>query len=232
MENNSVNLKELYTKDHNPQKKEDIRPKKKKGKKVFLIIIIILLLLLASIAIGLTAFTNWMSGKINHKDIDQTSAALGIGASYQDNSYDYVENIALFGVDARGDEKGRSDAVMILSVDHKRNKVKIISLMRDSYVKVEGHDNTKLCHAYYYGGAPLAIKTINQNYNLNIKDYVTVNFDSLAQVIDAVGGVTINISEDERQDANNSIREYAEVYNKTPTYIEKSGEQVLDGMQP
>lgn len=218
--------KDMSRKDMTPK---DISSKKKLGKRKGLkFFISVILILAALIAVGLFLFTNWMSGKINHKDIDQSSEALGVSAAYKDSS---ITNIALFGIDARGGEKGRSDAIMILTLDGKRNKVKVTSLMRDSYVKVEGHDYTKLTHAYYYGGAPLAIKTINQNYNLNVKDYVTVNFDSLAQVIDAVGGVTINVSEAERKDANHSIEEYAQVYNKTPTYIEKSGEQLLDGMQ-
>lgn len=200
-------------------------PKKKKGLKIFIAVVLVLAVL---IVVGLFAFTKWMSGKIDHKDIDQSDGVLGISAAYKDSS---VTNIALFGIDARGGDKGRSDAVMVLTLDGKRNKVKMTSLMRDSFVKVEGHDSTKLCHAYAYGGAPLAIKTINQNYNLNIKDYVTVNFDSLAQVIDAVGGVTVNVSEAERKDANHNIQEYADIYQKTPTLIDKSGEQLLDGMQ-
>lgn len=226
MENDTVRLQDIGAKAAGP---ENVRPrKKKKGLKVFLL----LLLLVAALAAGgLFWFTRWMSGKIDHKEIDRTPDALGISASYQTGGVKEIENIALFGIDARGGDKGRSDATMILTVDRKRHKIKITSLMRDSYVKVDGYGNTKLCHAYYFGGAPLAIKTINQNYNMDIRDYVTVNFDSLAQVIDAVGGVTINVTEEERTNANHSIEEYAQVYNKTPTYIEKSGEQVLNGMQ-
>ena len=197
-------------------------------------IIIILSSVIALIAVAIITYGFWMLSKINHKTINKSSSALGISTSYDTNSkskYDDIVNIALFGIDARGNEAARSDTIMILSVNRKENTVKVISLLRDSYVKIEGHGSTKLTHAYFYGGAPLAIKTINQNFNMNIKDYVTVNFDSCAKVIDAVGGVTIKISEAERLNANHNIQEYAKAWHVTPTYIKKSGEQVLNGMQ-
>lgn len=208
--------------------------KKKHSKKILIIVVAIFSVILLA-GIGSVIYIYWALGRTNHTTIDQTPEALGINSTFQapenKKEYDDIINIALFGIDARGGDKGRSDATMVLSINRKKNEVKVISLMRDSYVDVEGHGKTKLCHAYAYGGAPLAIKTINQDYNLNIKDYVTVTFDSLAKVIDAVGGVTINVSEDERENANISIQEYAGVYDKTPTLIEKSGEQLLNGMQ-
>lgn len=122
-----------------------------------------------------------------------------------DGSSDIV-NIALFGVDQRNNqEQVRSDSVMILSVDKKHNKIKIISLMRDTYVEIEGYGKTKLTHAYYYGGPQLAVKTINQNFGTNITEFATVNFQQMAAIIDAVGGVEIDISEAERKNANGSI---------------------------
>ena len=119
-----------------------------------------------------------------------------------DGSSDIV-NIALFGVDQRNNqEQVRSDSIMILSVDKKHNKIKIISLMRDTYVEIEGYGKTKLTHAYYYGGPQLAVKTINQNFGTNITEFATVNFQQMAAIIDAVGGVEIDISEAERKNAN------------------------------
>ena len=102
--------------------------------------------------------------------------------------------------------------------------------MRDTYVAIEGHSNTKLTHAYYYGGPQLAVKTINQNFGMNITEYATVNFQGMAEIIDAVGGVEIDISEAERQNANISIQEQA-AYGMEPDYIEKAGLQTLNGTQ-
>ena len=106
-----------------------------------------------------------------------------------------IRNIALFGIDSTGD-KGRSDAIMILTLDEKHNKVKLTSIMRDSYVDIKGQKD-KINHAYAYGGPELAIKTINENFGLNIKDFISVNFDSLGAIIDELGGVSIKITEEE-----------------------------------
>jgi polyisoprenyl-teichoic acid--peptidoglycan teichoic acid transferase len=71
---------------------------------------------------------------------------------------------------------------MVLTIDDKHNKLKLTSIMRDSYVKMEGRGQDKLNHAYAFGGPELAIKTINQNFNLNIKDFATVNFSTLPKL--------------------------------------------------
>ena len=106
-----------------------------------------------------------------------------------------IRNIALFGIDSTGD-KGRSDAIMILTLDEKHNKVKLTSIMRDSYVDINGQKD-KINHAYAYGGPELAIKTINENFGLNIKDFISVNFDSLGAIVDEMGGVQLKIEENE-----------------------------------
>ena len=71
------------------------------------------------------------------------------------------------------------------------------SIMRDTYVKVKGHGETKITHAYAYGGPELAIRTLNENFNLDIRNYVTVDFFNLEKIIDAMGGVTIDVKQDE-----------------------------------
>lgn len=89
--------------------------------------------------------------------------------------------------------------------DKKHKKVKISSVMRDSYVNVDGYGMTKVNHAYAYGGPILAIKTLNKNFDLNIKDYVTVDFFGFEKIIDSVGGVDINITPEELKYINASI---------------------------
>ncbi|MGL4740328.1 MAG: LCP family protein [Sarcina sp.] len=98
-------------------------------------------------------------------------------------------------MDSLGTE-GRSDAIMILTLDKKNSKVKLTSIMRDSYVNVNGKMD-KINHAYAYGGPELAIKTLNENFGLNIKDFVSVNFNSLKNTIDTLGGVQMKITEEE-----------------------------------
>lgn len=121
----------------------------------------------------------------------------------------HVINIALFGIDTRdtSSDVGRSDAVMILSIDQIHGKIKLISIARDTTVEIDDYGQDKLTHAYAYGGPQLAVKTLNQNFNLDIQDFVTVNFAQLASIIDYVGGVTVNVDEDERQVMNSYISE-------------------------
>ncbi|NFM45940.1 LytR family transcriptional regulator [Clostridium botulinum] len=145
---------------------------------------------------------------------------------------DDVINIAFFGLDRRKkEEPSRSDAVMILSLDKKHKKVKLSSIMRDSYVDIEGHGKTKLNHAYAYGGPELAIKTINSNFKLNIRDFVAVDFYGLENIIDTVGGVEIPVRSDEIKYINSYMQGTAKVENKAVQEVQNPGLQNLNGMQ-
>lgn len=110
-----------------------------------------------------------------------------------------IVNIAIFGIDSQDSDKGRSDATMILSIDFEHNKIKLSSIARDTLVYIPDKDVTeKFTHAYAYGGAQLAVKTLNTNFNTNITDYVAVNFSEMAEIIDLVGGVEVDLTEAER----------------------------------
>lgn len=115
-----------------------------------------------------------------------------------------IKNIVLFGIDSEQGEAGRSDSTMILSVDNVHNKIKLTSIARDSLVYIPEQDVTeKLTHAYSYGGAPLAVATLNKNFNLGVSDYISVNFSEMESIIDAVGGVDVDLSEAELGDMVN-----------------------------
>ena len=175
-------------------------PRKKKRK--ILRRILITLLVLVLLLVGGVVFV--FSG-LEVKPLTTDMAALGIDPAIAEKYKDSgVTNIALFGVDSRDYDStaGRSDAIMILSVDRKHNLLKLTSVLRDSYVAIDGHGSEKITHAYVYGGPELAIRTLNQNFQLDIQSYATVNFSQLASVIDAVGGVEIEITEKERQQIN------------------------------
>lgn len=145
-----------------------------------------------------------------------------------------ITNILLFGVDTRETDIGtRSDSMMILTVDNTRHKIKLTSLMRDSRVPIEGHGDDKLCHAYSYGGPELAIRTINRDFDMNIEEYVAVDFAQMKVLIDLVGGVWLDVSDKERREANKFIEEYC-VERGVPEdeipYIKESGYQHLTGV--
>ena len=171
--------------------------KKKKWKKVCLVLLAIFLLLAGGIY--------YLFGGLQVKPLTSDLAALGIDPAIEELYKNKgVTNIALFGVDTRDYDTttGRSDAIMILSVDRAHNQIKLTSILRDSYVEIEGHGMDKITHAYAYGGPELAIKTINTNFKLDIKNYATVNFSQMGRVIDTLGGVEIEISEAERVQIN------------------------------
>lgn len=117
-----------------------------------------------------------------------------------------VKTIALFGVDSReGENVGRSDALMILSVDSRSHTLKMASIMRDSLVSIDDYGSDKLTHAYAYGGPELAIRTLNQNFGLDIEDYITVNFYAMAEIVDAFGGVELELTGDEMREVNSNL---------------------------
>ena len=127
---------------------------------------------------------------------------------------DSVTNIAVFGVDSRnGDFTGYSDVIMVLTVDNKHRKLKMTSILRDSKVPIEGETlngeymnwDTKINAAYAYGGPELAIRTLNQNYGLDIENYVTINFANMAAVVDAFGGVDVALTAEEVREINRNL---------------------------
>ncbi len=170
----------------------------KKWKKA-VIIAVAVILLLAVVAVCVV----WGIYDGFRTDIDENN--LGISNEIE-NKYGETDifNIAIFGVDSRNENafSGRSDSIIIVSVDRANNSVKLTSILRDSYVPIEGYKNQKIAHAYAFGGAELAIKTVNQNFNMNITDYATINFFRLADAIDVMGGIDIEITESEMNQIN------------------------------
>ncbi|MDI3508071.1 MAG: polyisoprenyl-teichoic acid--peptidoglycan teichoic acid transferase [Clostridiales bacterium] len=146
--------------------------------------------------------------------------------------YDVI-NIALFGIDSRDpDQTGRSDTMMIASVDKKNKKVKLTSLMRDMYVDIPGHGGDRMNHAYAYGGPALAIKTINTNFKMDISDYVTVDFFNLPKIIDELGGVDIDVKSSEIKLLNSYLNGINKLSGGKPSpNLTKPGMQRLDGRQ-
>lgn len=181
-------------KENNNQKDKKT---KKKGLKLFGKIVLVLIILLA-IIIGSIFFAIY-SKLSKMQQIDLNEEDLGVSSQAEETLSEY-RNIAIFGVDSREDSysKGnRSDCIIIASINNKTKDVKLISVYRDTYVQIEGYGLDKITHAYSYGEAPLAIKTLNTNLDLNIKEFVTVNFEAVKDIIDAVGGISMPITSEE-----------------------------------
>lgn len=199
-------------------------------KKITTILLIILIVLI--IIIIITVYS--ILGQTNQVEIEKSDEALGISimeeigspenivVSKPENRNDIV-NILLFGLDRTDpNENSRSDSIIIMTVDFKNKKIKLTSLMRDMFVNIEGYGNTKLNHAYSYGGAPLAIKTINQNFGTTIRDYIAIDYLNLEKAIDILGGINIDIKSEEVAEMNVCFSDVE---------IVEAGEQLLNGNQ-
>lgn len=205
-----------------------------KWKKVLLIILIVLLLLLAVVAGIGTYFVADKLGKIQKEDIDETA----IGISDDNNkALSGYRNIALLGIDSRADDYSlgnRSDCIIIASINEKTKDIKLISVYRDSYLAVEENGKErldKITHAYAYGGAQNTLKALNTNLDLNISEFVTVNFDAVITAVNAMGGISINIDQSELQYINSYIDGTSKTSGVSSKHITKTGTQNLDGVQ-
>ena len=173
------------------------KKREKKGLKIFGITVIILIIILAILVGSIFLF---ITNKLNKvQSIDLNEDELSVSTQVEENLAEY-RNIAIFGIDSREDtySKGnRSDCIIIASINNKTKEVKLLSVYRDTYVNIEGHGLDKITHAYSYGEAPLAIKTLNSNLDLNIKEFITVNFDAVKDIIDSIGGIQMPITSEE-----------------------------------
>lgn len=122
-----------------------------------------------------------------------------------------VVNILVCGEEAIGGGRGRTDSIMIATINRKDEKLHLTSIMRDTYVQIPGFSDNKINAAYHNGGMKTLMKTIKQNFGITVDGYALVNFDSFQDVIDALGGVEIELAEDEVRYLNstNYISDYS-----------------------
>lgn len=206
----------------NTKRKTTKKNKNNKGKKVA-IVFVLLLVIIAGVFGGF--IWNKLS-KINFLKLDQSKLGIGNDTGYR--------NIALLGVDSRdmdSTDGSRSDAIIIVSINQETKNVNLISVYRDTYVDVEGHGLTKVTHAYAYGGPELAINTLNRNLDLDISEFVTVNFEIVADVVDLVGGIEVDIDKSEITQMNKYIEDTSKNVGRTAKKITSVGKQKLDGIQ-
>ena len=148
---------------------------------------------------------------------------------------DEMRHILLLGIDARpGEPTGRSDTMVIVTLDAKDRVIKLTSLMRDLYVEIPGRKNNRLNAAYVFGGPELLMQTIEANFGVHIENYVAVNFSMLASLIDQIGGIEVEIESAYYVDRINAvIREDNRVLGLAPEdgFLKAPGRQTLTGKQ-
>lgn len=182
---------------NNIKNKNRKKNKKRKRKSFILKSLILLGIAIVSFCVATLAVVHSKFNKLDNTTINTDD--LGIVSKEELEQYsghEKIKNIALFGIDSE-DGIGRSDSIIIATIDPVHDKLKITSIMRDTYVSISGHGNDKINHAYAYGGAQLAIKTLNENFGLNIEDFVAVDFASLPKIIDLLGGIELDITSEE-----------------------------------
>lgn len=185
------------------------RRKNRRGRTVAKSLFGVLCVLMILLGTGSMYISTELIGDLTTTTITKDKDALGIQESaILDNS---IKNIALFGLDSRTSEfKGQSDVIMILTVDNRHHSIKMTSIMRDTRVPIEGQGfeqyidgwDTRINAAYAYGGPELAIRTLNQHFGLDIEDYVTINFVNMAAIVDAFGGVELEVTGEEMAQVN------------------------------
>ncbi len=137
---------------------------------------------------------------VEQQETQATGDAEKIDGLYHD---DMVTNILLLGVDDyQPNDPGRSDSMMMVSLDRRHKKLKLTSFMRDTYVSIPGYDYYKLNTGYFLGGAPLQVKTIEKNFQVDIDRYVIIDFEAFPNIIDALGGITVELSAAEAAEMN------------------------------
>jgi hypothetical protein len=205
--------------------------RKGRGLKIALIILLLIIVIIAAIFGGAYWYVEDKLGKMQQVKISDEE--LQINDEVEESLSGY-RNIAIFGVDSRSSNLGkgnRSDCIIIASINEKTKEVKLASVYRDTYVQIQGHGLDKINHAYSYGEAPLALGTLNTNLDLNVKEFVTVNFDAVAEAVDELGGVQINVEQNEIEYLNMYQIETSKVTGKEIKQVTKSGLQTLNGVQ-
>lgn len=209
---------------------------KRKRRKMLIFVLEIFVILIMLMVLWAVIRTEGGIGRVDIKDED-----IVINEEVQENeTLQGYRNIALFGVDDRNGKLGkgvRTDTVMVASINMDTGDIKLCSVYRDTYLN-RGNDTYNKCNgAYANGGPEQAINMLNMNMDLDITDYVTIGFAGMKSVIDALGGVEINVTEDEIVHLNNymysMVKEDPVVGMAGLSYTEvtHAGTQTLDGLQ-
>ena len=172
--------------------------------------------------------------KINTQDIQADDLVINQEVMQNLDLGEGYTNVALFGVDSRDGNLGegnRTDCIIVASLNNKTKEIKMVSVYRDTLLDLSDGTYQKCNAAYSYGGPVMAINMLNMNLDLDIEDYVTVDFGAIADAIDLLGGIEIDIQEEEIAPLNKYINETARSAGKEPHQVEESGLQLLDGSQ-
>lgn len=216
--------------EYEPGERHEKKKKRKKRRVIFLILELLILLIAAGAFFVYSKLAKMQTVSIPKSDIVVNEE---IPEEEQDVLETYT-NIALFGVDSREgnmETNAHSDTIIIASINNKTKEIKLASVYRDTYLDNTNGEYRKSTEAYYFGGAERAINLLNKNLDLDIDKFVTVDFNVVADVVDIIGGVDIDVTEEEVQYINGYQVEGSTVTGKEIVEISGPGLQTLNGLQ-
>lgn len=200
-------------------------------KKIIISIISVLLIMIVSIGIFATIYIKDKLDKINYVQIDESKIEIDEQVDEQLEGY---RTVALLGIDSRADDYGkgnRSDCIILAVLNQKTKEVNLISVYRDTYLKITGRNLDKVTHAYSYGGPELTLSTLNSNLDLDITQFVTVNFEAVVECVDELGGIELDITSEEIKYINTYVHELNRVTGQSASDITIPGKQKVNGVQ-
>ena len=198
--------------------------KKKKSKlKRFLLILLLIILIIFGL---ISALIFRYAGMLN---IVETGARAETASNVIDESY--VKNILIIGSDTRSDENGRSDSMILMSINSKTNQIVQTSFMRDILVSIPGYGSAKLNAAYAYGGAELVMDTIEENFKIKVDKYIRIDFFSFIDIIDAMDGLELTVTDEEAAAMTDPMNEVNKLLGRTTEKITEGGTYTMDGVQ-
>ena len=200
-----------------------VKKKKRKKKKILFAVELIVLLFLA---MGLFAAVKL--GKMDRVSLKNILINDGIGVQS-----DY-RNIVIYGVDSREGQltkDSHSDTIVICSINKSTKEVKMVSVYRDTYLDNTNGEFRKATECYFFGGPERSINMLNKNLDLDITDYVTVNFNAVVEAVDLIGGIDLDVTEEEIQWINGYQEENYAVTGAEPVLVTSAGYQHLNGTQ-
>ncbi|MDO5556391.1 MAG: LCP family protein [Clostridia bacterium] len=211
---------------------------KKKSKKIWIALLIILLTIITVFGVFVGLIMKKF-GKVTFFDLDKTKLDINenlyndISDKVSKNEYDSIINILLIGTDSENgyDKEQHSDVIMILSVNQSKKTIKLISIPRDTAVDIPDYKRFKLNKSYSFGQEQLLIQLINSNFDLNLEEYVTIDFSGMIDVINRLGGIEMDITYEEMNYINKGL---VKMYNLSGNDYEKlktHGKVTLNGEQ-
>lgn len=195
---------------------------------------IVLFVVFLILTIGyVSANKSYKYNQMDIRPIKNSDLVVNEGVKEQTKGY---TTIALYGVDSRDsnlDTGTNSDAIILLSINKDTKEVRMVSVYRDTLLQIQSDSQTthKVNYAYQLGGALMSINTLNANLDLAISDYITVDFNAMADIINALGGVEVTVTEDEVNNLNKNLAEQIGISGKYSEGVHEAGTKVLNGQQ-